>query len=448
MIAPAAAPVSTARFDGEGRLIEADDRLASLNADAGGAPGAPFAVPAIAAIVRLTHRLGIAIARQVTIADGDEDAELLVRAEPENDGVRLSVAGWRLHATGDALVTRARRDADFVRADADWLWEVDAQLRLRFVSPVEGMDAAALIGAPLTRLFTLVEDGNGELPMLEALAAQSRFDGQVATVRPGGRRVTLSGSPIVDAGGRFAGYLGAARDERAAAPTESPAGGFGDIFGARLDKALRLPLGRIVANADSIAERIEGPLAEQYADYASDIAAAGRHLLGLVDDLVDLQAIERPDFEARREEIDLADVAARAGGLLSVRAAEAKVTIDRSGLGDALPASGEFRRALQVMVNLIGNAVRYSPEGSAVVLTGDRDGDFVRVSVADSGKGIAPEDQARIFEKFARVDPSEPGGSGLGLYISRRLARAMGGDISVESMPGEGARFTFTLPVK
>jgi len=320
-------------------------------------------------------------------------------------------------------------------------------LRLRFVSPVEGMDAAALIGAPVTRLFALAENDAGDVPMLEALASQSRFEGQAATVRPGGQRVMLSGSPIVDAGGRFAGFLGAARDDRAESTDTRPVDGFGDIFGARLDKALRLPLGRIVANADSIAERIEGPLAEQYADYASDIAAAGRHLLGLVDDLVDLQAIERPDFEARREEIDLADVAARAAGLLSVRAAEAKVTIDRSGLGDALPASGEFRRALQVMVNLIGNAVRYSPEGSSVVLTGERDGDFVRVSVADSGKGIAPEDQAPIFEKFARVDPSEPGGSGLGLYISQRLARAMGGEISVESVPGEGARFVFALPV-
>ncbi|MBK2451884.1 hypothetical protein, partial [Escherichia coli] len=142
-----AVPISTARFDADGHLIDAEDRLAVLNAEAGGAPGAPFAVPAIAAIVRLAHRLGIAIARRVTVGDGDEDAELLVRAEPEGDGVRLSVAGWRLHATGDALVKRARRDAEFVRADADWLWEVDAQLRLLFVSPVEGMDAASLIGA-------------------------------------------------------------------------------------------------------------------------------------------------------------------------------------------------------------------------------------------------------------------------------------------------------------
>ncbi|MEV8831825.1 hypothetical protein AB0063_26300, partial [Klebsiella pneumoniae] len=95
--------------------------------------------------------------------------------------------------------------------------------------------------------------------------------------------------------------------------------------------------------------------------YAADIASAGRHLMGLVDDLVDLQAIERPDFVVAKEAIDLADVARRAAGLLQVRASEAKVRIDRPSLGETLAATGEFRRALQVLVNLIGNAVRYSP---------------------------------------------------------------------------------------
>jgi signal transduction histidine kinase len=99
-----------------------------------------------------------------------------------------------------------------------------------------------------------------------------------------------------------------------------------------------------------------------------------------------------------------------------------------------------------VLVNLIGNAVRYSPAGSTVWVRCGREGEGACVIVADQGKGIAPEDQARIFDKFARVDPSEPGGSGLGLYISRRLARAMGGDIVVDSAPGEGARFVLTLP--
>jgi signal transduction histidine kinase len=78
----------------------------------------------------------------------------------------------------------------------------------------------------------------------------------------------------------------------------------------------------------------------------------------------------------------------------------------------------------------------------------DREGDLAALVIADQGKGISAEDQIRIFEKFERVDPSEPGGSGLGLYIARRLARAMAGEIAVDSAPGQGARFTFTLPLR
>ena len=119
--------------------------------------------------------------------------------------------------------------------------------------------------------------------------------------------------------------------------------------------------------------------------------------------------------------------------------------IDRPSQGEELPAIGDFGRVLQILVNLIGNAVRYSPEESAVWVRSEVEGDTAVVIVADQGKGIAPDDQQRIFEKFERVDPNEPGGSGLGLYISRRLARAMGGDITVDSAPGKGARFILTL---
>jgi signal transduction histidine kinase len=99
-------------------------------------------------------------------------------------------------------------------------------------------------------------------------------------------------------------------------------------------------------------------------------------------------------------------------------------------------------------MHLLTNAVRYSPEGGQVWIRTDREGDLAALIIADQGKGIPAEDQGRIFEKFERVDPSEPGGSGLGLYIARRLARAMGGDINVDSAPGQGARFTFSLPLR
>ena len=121
--------------------------------------------------------------------------------------------------------------------------------------------------------------------------------------------------------------------------------------------------------------------------------------------------------------------------------------IDGPAVGESLSARGEFRRALQIVMNLLTNAIRYSPEGGMIWIRTDREGDLGALIIADQGKGIAPADQARIFDKFERVDPNEPGGTGLGLYIARRLARAMGGDLSVDSAPGQGARFTFALPV-
>jgi signal transduction histidine kinase len=209
-----------------------------------------------------------------------------------------------------------------------------------------------------------------------------------------------------------------------------------------------VPLDRIISQAETIGAQPDGPLGTDYAGYATDIASAGRHLLALVDDLVDLQAIERPDFQPEADELDLADVARRAAGLLSVRASGHKVTVDCPAEGEAVPARGEFKRALQVMMNLITNAIRYSPEGGMIWIRADSENGVASVVVADQGKGVAPEDQARIFEKFERVDPFEPSGTGLGLYIARRLARAMGGDIGVDSAPGQGARFIFTLPAR
>jgi signal transduction histidine kinase len=455
-------PLAIGRLDGQGRLVDAEARLYELNQRAGGALGMPFAVPQLAKLARLAQRLGIAISRNVIAADGDEDLELWVRAEPDAGGVRLEVSGWRPRPGWRQPATEPERDGDFFRSAADFLWETDASLRITFLS-IEagaryGFDSSAMLGQPLTRLFSLEQDESGNLPILSAVAAQARFDGQQAELRGTGRMVRLGATPRTDPAGRFAGFVGAAQllDEDPGegppdAPVPAPAapfGGFPDSFSQRLDRALRGPLGKIIANADSISAQTEGPLRADYAEYAADIANAGRHLLGLVEDLVDLQAIERLDFAIPPEPIDLADVARRAGGLLAVRAQQSQVRIDRPALYEALPATGEFRRALQVLVNLIGNAVRYSPPGGMVWIRLEREGDRAHVIVADQGKGIAIEDQERIFTKFGRVDASEPGGSGLGLYIARRLARAMGGDLNVDSAPGMGARFVFTLPAR
>ena len=445
------------RLDADGRLVEAEPRLMALHRAAGGEEGGPLAVPQVAALARLARRLGIAISRSAVAAEGDADLDLWVRAEPREDGVELALTGWTVRpARAPAPALDAERQADFLRAGADWMWETDSALKLTTVSPAAaaaaGRTPAQLVGHPLTRLFRLEESEEGELPLLTALAGQSRFDGQLAELRGGrGGRYRLAGIPLIDGAGRFAGFRGSAAALAAGAPAAAAATGDPSepgAFGERLDKALRAPLAQIIASAETIGAQGEGPIRMDYAGYAGDIATAGRHLLALVDDLVDLQAIERPDFRPEGEAIDLADVARRGAGLLAVRANEHGVRVDAPAAGESLPARGDFRRALQIVVNLLTNALRYSPEGGQVWIRADREGDLAALVVADQGKGIKAEDQARIFDKFERIDPSEPGGSGLGLYIARRLARAMGGDIEVDSAPGQGARFTFTLPLR
>lgn len=444
------------RIDAEGRLIAADPPLAALHAQAGGDAGGMLAVPQIAALARLARRLGITVSRAAIAADGDHDVDLWVRAEPKGEEVSLAITGWSGRpARAAAPVPPAEREADFLRAAADWMWETDDTLRLTFLSPgaatAIGRDPGELVGKQLTRLFRFRESEDGALPILAALAEHKGFDGQVAELR-GGRKghYALSGVPLIDGMGRFAGFRGGASALRAEAAADSPAAAPRDnsAFGQRLDQALRTPLAGIIDNAERLRAQPEGPLRSDYAGYASDIAAAGRHLLSLVDDLVDLQAIERAEFRPEAEAIDLADIARRAAGLLAVRAADSNVTIDAPGDDESLPATGDFTRALQILVNLISNAVRYTPAGGQVWIRTEREGDLAAIIVADQGKGIAGEDQDRIFGKFERVDPAEPGGTGLGLYIARRLARAMQGELEVDSAPGQGARFTFTLPLR
>lgn len=432
------------RVDAGGRLVSADPRLAALHARAGGEPGGVLAVPQLRGLARLARRLAIPIARPAIAADGEQDVELWVRARLDGEEVELAIAGWRpipVHAPehDDA------RTQDFLRAEGDFIWECDAGLRLTQLSP---RGAALLggisnpVGEPLGRLFRLVEDEVGELPLLIALSEREPFADQQAVARGSGRAFVLAGLPLRAPDGGFTGFRGAAVAAESAAVDNSDDAG---AFARRLDRALRDPLDRIIAHAESIRGEIEGPVSPDYASYAGDIASAGRHLLGLVGDLVDLEAIERPDFRPPVEPFDLADAARRAAGLLAVRAADKRISIERPPEGENLPALGDFGRVLQILVNLIGNAVRFSDEGTSVRVSARCVDGKAQVRVADEGPGIARKDQERVFEKFERLGAQQPG-SGLGLYIARRLARAMGGDVTLDSKRGKGARFTLSLP--
>lgn len=443
------------RVDRAGCLVDADPPLAALHAQGGGRPGSTIAIPQLAALTQLVLRLQVAISRPVTAGNNGSSVALFVHARPEDDHVAIEIMDWTTQVTAPAPAMRTeQRERDFARAAVDFTWSVDAQLVLTGLSreAASGLGGTSdtMIGQPFTRMFSLFESPGGAMPMLDAFAGQRGFDGQQARLRGTDfGMLILSGLALFDEHGQFAGFQGSAVRAPEAETVEAEVAETADeAFGVEIGKVLKGPLDRIIANADVISAQADGPLRRGYADYAADIAAAGRHLMSLVEDLIELQTIERPDFRPEPEAIDLCDIARRAAGLLAVRAADSGVKIDRPAEYEKLPATGEFRRVLQILVNLLGNAVRYSPPGGMIWIRAEREADRAVLIVADQGKGIARDDQARIFEKFERLDRSEMSGSGLGLYISRRLARAMGGDLSVDSAPGQGARFILSLPAR
>ncbi len=440
------ADTATGIVDSDGRLIAADPRLAALQSAGGAIVGDPLAVPALAALARLARSLGILVSRTVIVADGDHDLQMLVRARPDGPNVALTLAEWTIRPQRRPWLMPQTGTEFAADPSAPPLvsmpWAIDAGLVL-----TQSPDPEA-VGKPIGAAFRLIEAADGGLPILAALAARSDLVDQRAVLRAAPQsELRLDAAIRHDASGAFAGYAGTARTVGTAIDDDAAAEAAGNsAFVTRLESALRVPLAKIAASADHIGAQIDGPLRRDYADYAGDIGSAARHLLALVDDLSDLQAIERPDFTIEAGAIDLADLARRAAGLLQVRASDKAIRIDRPATGETLAARGDFRRTLQILVNLVGNAVRYSPPSAMIWLRTERDAETAVLIVADQGRGIAPENHARIFEKFERVDRSEPEGSGLGLYISRRLARAMGGDITVDSAPGQGARFVLTLP--
>jgi signal transduction histidine kinase len=428
------------RLDRAGRLISADPELEALQREAGAGIGQPLALPQIAAVAQLARKLRTPVSRPALAASTDHDIELWVHAKPEGDEVVLSLEGWTVRApAGPRLAAILGGGAEAETGGARNEWAADEELRIISLSPdlaeMLGVNADEVAGQPLTRVVRLDEDDAGEMPLISALAARRGFTGQYARSRADeSRSVVLTGEVVTGADGSFAGFRGSVQSDGVAAPA-APART--TAFDHALDEVLRSPLDRIIESAERIVERADGPLRSDYASYGSDIAAAARHLLSVLTSMS-----EEPVQQHRP--IDLAALAGEAVVMLDPQAEERGVRIEPQGV-DNLPANGEERAVIQILVNLIGNAIRHSPEGGRIGLIFSRTPGTASVVVSDEGPGIAPADQQRVFERFERAHSKEDG-TGLGLAISRRLARSMGGDVTLDSAPGEGARFTLTLP--
>jgi signal transduction histidine kinase len=213
---------------------------------------------------------------------------------------------------------------------------------------------------------------------------------------------------------------------------------------------LRTPLNAIIGFSEVLQERLFGELNEKQAEYTDDILSSGRHLLSLINDILDLSKIEAGRMELEVTTFDLPMAIENALTLIRERASRHGIKLDRvidDRLGDF---TGDERKVKQILVNLLTNAVKFTPEGGQIKVEASLGDSTVIVSVADAGIGIAKEDQEAIFEEFRQVGSNyaqKREGTGLGLALTRKFVEMHGGKIWVESEPGKGSKFTFTLPV-
>ncbi|MBI4589172.1 MAG: GAF domain-containing protein, partial [Candidatus Rokubacteria bacterium] len=222
-------------------------------------------------------------------------------------------------------------------------------------------------------------------------------------------------------------------------------------FLANMSHELRTPLNAIIGFSEVLSERMFGELNEKQAEYLQDIHSSGRHLLSLINDILDLSKIEAGRMELELATFDLPLALANALTLVQERAGRHGIALDLSVDKHLGPFVGDERKIKQILLNLLSNAVKFTPEGGRISVKAMPADGSVEISISDTGIGIAPEDQEAIFEEFRQVGSDyarKREGTGLGLTLTKKFVEMHGGRIWVKSEVGKGSTFTFTLPVR
>jgi signal transduction histidine kinase len=209
---------------------------------------------------------------------------------------------------------------------------------------------------------------------------------------------------------------------------------------------LRSPLNAILGFTDILMAEVDGPLSPAAREEVEQIRLSGGHLLELINDILELSALESGQLKLTRTRVDLWDIACdvlrEAAGLVGERPVIVRVEGDQD-----VTAKADAKRIRQVLTNLVGNAVKFTQRGEVVIEVG-REGRHARVAVRDTGPGISPQERATIFQEYkqTKAERARRRGTGLGLAITRRLVKMHGGSIRVDSEVGRGSTFTVLLP--
>jgi signal transduction histidine kinase len=221
-------------------------------------------------------------------------------------------------------------------------------------------------------------------------------------------------------------------------------------FLANMSHELRTPLNAIIGFSEVLTDRMFGELNEKQEEYLKDIYASGTHLLSLINDILDLSKIEAGRMDLELTDFDLPTALDNALMLVRERAGRHSLTLHKDVDGGVGQIRADERKIRQVVLNLLSNAIKFTPEGGRIELAAVPKDGCVEVSVSDTGVGIAPDDEEKVFEEFRQVGTADKKaeGTGLGLTLCRKFVELHGGRIWVKSQLGEGSTFTFTIPVR
>jgi PAS domain S-box-containing protein len=299
-----------------------------------------------------------------------------------------------------------------------------------------------------------------ELPLVRAMRGEI-IDAEEVFIRnakvPDGRLLSITGGPLRGADGALQGGVVVfhditlqkhAQEALVQAKEEAVrASKFKDRFLSTMSHELRTPLNAVLGFSDLLADKRCGELNERQQRYVSHINTGGRHLLKLIGDILDLSKIEAGRMELSCEDLSMANVFGEVASALRPLAEKKKQTLS-SDADRSLAVHADATRFKQVLMNLVGNAIKFTPEGGCIEITAQQADREVQVRVRDNGPGIPQEEQKRIFDAFYRLRKSGEGveGTGLGLAITESLVKLQGGSLGLESEPGRGSCFYFSLP--
>ncbi len=366
------------------------------------------------------------------------------------------------------LGSSERRFRDYADVASDWYWETDAGHRITYLSERFFAATGIAAGDALDRQaddFIQVYAVNGDgLDYPAALREHRPFRGlRIRSVRTDGSTGywSLAGKPHFDDAGRFLGYRGVGTDIttavndaltlREAKTRAEEANRAKSEFLANMSHELRTPLNAILGFSEVIAGRLFGGQAiDRYADYASNINVSGRHLLSIIDDILDLSKIEAGYAELVENDVELDEVVQAARTLFGER-------FERSGLelrikipGPTIRLRADERKLTQTIVNLLSNALKFTPPGGNVTLAAVAEADGgLAISVSDTGIGIAPELIETALSPFGQIESTfsrQHHGTGLGLSLAKSLIELHGGTLALESVLGAGTVVTVRLP--